>query len=184
MATTKAGSPTEMKQEKTGHLSICAALLPLNRIIYPVLPGVILAPSVPARVFGRDWIQDLQSQKTWTLVTSANEVNAISCNQLISCCVLSSCVGTDSTCRCVKYIYFILWYTGWPGIYQRVSWRWNSQPQSNPKALVRGRLRAMFALNIMFDEQPRSKSRSKWDRKGKKETDFPLSQTGSPIYNR
>lgn len=54
MATTKAGSPTEMKQEKNGHLSICAALLPLNRIIYPVLPGVILAPSVPARVFGRD----------------------------------------------------------------------------------------------------------------------------------
>lgn len=54
MATTKAGSPVEMKQEKIGHLSICAALLLLNRIIYPILPSVILAPSVPAWVFGRD----------------------------------------------------------------------------------------------------------------------------------
>lgn len=126
--------------------------------------------------------------KAWTLVTSANEVNAISCNQLISCCGLSSCVGTDSTCRCIKYIYFILGCTGWPGIYKSVSWRWNIQPQPNSKKLARRRWRAMFALNIMYDEQPRFKPHPKWDRKGNGNWVPPIPnrfpQCSAMIYNR
>lgn len=126
--------------------------------------------------------------KAWTLVTSANEVNAISCNQLISCCGLSSCVGTDSTCRCIKYIYFILGCTGWPGIYKSVSWRRNIQPQPNSKKLARRRWRAMFALNIIYDQQPRFKPHPKWDRKGNGNWVPPIwnrfPQCSAMIYNR
>lgn len=111
--------------------------------------------------------------EAWTFVTSANEVNAVSCNQLVSCCGLSSCAGNDSTCRCIKFIYFILRDAEQPGIYQDISWGWNIQAPLNPKELARQRLKAVFALNIMC-EQLRLKSCSKWDRAGNGKTVPPI----------
>ena len=153
MATTKAGSPMERKQERIGHLSTCAAS-PTQAHNITHSSKCYSSTICPSLGLWQRLKSGPSEPKAWTLVTSANEVNAISCNQLISCCSLSSGVGTDSTCRCINYIYFIHSHTSWPGIYKGVSWRWNIEPQPNSKKPERRRLRVMFALNTMHDEQP------------------------------